>query len=696
MPMNFHREAEPPFNEALPQTKLAASPVIELLSEGFQVTWFRETGANLWQAVVKPTKAISDHFGLRGECFVIGNGYQVDFQQRTLKQAPPDHLIDRLDTSVLFVASDAPIAEAFCAAWAQKNKATVVVIRSANPSDRNASEKDRLYSLLSASLWRRDFFAEAEPVRDPSEFFGRELVVNELLAKLLVGAPVALFGLRKIGKSSLLGRLEDLLVQDQSGVTATAFLIGNSTSLTTGRWWHFAQLLISTWQAKLQRLASQLNSKVYAKAERVSDLVSRKVTDEHQLATAFEKDVRSLLKAATALKNETGRDSVRLVLLLDECDHLYPHLVGAGYWKSDFFAFWNSLQSIKRSLESPEELVYMISGVNPSGVEQGSLEDQPNPLYETQRRYLGPMTRPEADLLLTGLGGRMGLIFDSAALQKTYELVGGHPLLLRRLGTAVHDLALHRSERKTVTERDVERAFERRKRDLFNQVNWFLEHLARVAPDEERLLRDIARGGAQAYAELWGEDEFRETFAYHLEQYGLVHFDRDLPEISLSLVREALQKPVASEYAEQKRQLKDAVETIEQAVRIRLRVDLERNRSPEEAVALAVSGIPSDAKNRALSRQQLLELGALAGLGAVLDSLNWGDYEILFDKNFDEITWVDEPMAKIDRLKMLKATFSDAHLVRHNNDHKLKEMIDQVGFGPVYERFSTVREMLSA
>ncbi len=696
MTLNLHREAEPAFNQALPQTRSAASPVLELLSEGFQVTWFRETAANLWMAVVKPTKSISEHFGLRHECFVIGNGYPGDFHQRTLRQNPPEHLVDRLDARVLFVASDAPIAEAFCAAWAQKNKATVVLIRSPSPSQLNTSAKDRLYSLLSTSLWRRDFFAEAEPVREPSEFFGREIVVNELLAKLLVGSPVALFGLRKIGKSSLLGRLEDLLVEDQSGITATASLIGNSTTLTTGRWWHLAQLLISTWQTKLQRLASQLNSRIHAKAERLGDLVSRKVVDEHQFAAAFEKDIRSLLKAAHALRGESGRDSVRLVLLLDECDHLYPHLVGAGYWKSDFFSFWNALQSIKRSLDSPEELVYMISGVNPSGVEQGSLEDQPNPLYETQRTYLGPMTRPESDQLLSGLGGRMGLVFDADALQRTYELVGGHPLLLRRLGTAVHELALNRSERKLITKREVERAFERRKRDLFNQVNWFLEHLARVAPDEERLLLDIARGGAQAYAELWGDEEFRETYAYHLEQYGLVRFERDLPEISLALVREALQRPVASEYTEQKRQLKDAVESIEEAVRIRLRVDLERERSPEEALELAIGGIPSDAKNRALTRQQLREVGELAGLGAVLDSLNWGDYEILFDKNHEQIVWAGGTMAKQDRLKLLKAAFVDAHLVRHNNDHMLKEMIDRVGFGTVYDRFAAVREMLSA
>lgn len=696
MAINLHHEAAPAFDGALQITKESAQPILELLSLGFQITWFRESSPNVWLALVKPNRETGEHFGLRQECFVIGNGYATDFHQRTLNLAPPENLLDRIDSTVRFVASDAAIAPAFCAAWAQKNRSTVVLISGEKGHDDDALRRNRLYALLSTSLWRRDFFAEAEPVRAPSEFFGRQLIVNELFAKILVGSPVAIFGLRKIGKSSLLGRLEDLLTEDDSSITATAFLIGNTTTLTAGRWWHLAQSLLATWQAKLQRLAGVLGSKVHAKAERLNNLVSRKVVEEQMLASAFEKDVVGLLKAARALKDDAGRDQVRLIFLLDECDHLYPHLPTSGYWKSDFFAFWNTLQAIKRRLDSPEELVYVLSGVNPSGVEQGALEGQPNPLYEMQRLYLGPMNPPESNSLLTGIGDRMGLSFEEEALTETYKLVGGHPLLLRRLGSAIHDNWPNRSARLSLSRRDIQNAFAKRKRDLFNQVTWFLEHLARVAPDEERLLRDLARGGAQAYAEQWGDNEFRETFAYHLERYGLVHFRNDLPEISLALIGEALRKPAASEYAEQKRQLKDAIEAIEIATRVRLRVDLEKDSLPTEAVLAAVNAIPADAKNRALSRQELIDLGEVAGLGAVLDSLNWGDYEILFDKHHDKIEWAGRPLTKSERLAVLKAAFKNAHVVRHNNDHALKEMIDQVGYSVLYDGFASVREMLSS
>lgn len=694
--INLHHEAAPAFEDASQITKASAKPILELLSLGFQITWFRESSPNVWLALVKPNRETGEHFGLRQECFVIGNGYATDFHQRTLNLAPPDYLFDRLDSTVRFVTSDAPIAPAFCAAWAQKNRATVVLINSEKCQGDDLQRRDRLYALLSTSLWRRDFFAEAEPVRAPSEFFGRQVIVNELFAKILVGSPVAIFGLRKIGKSSLLGRLEDLLTEDDSSITATAFLIGNTTTLTAGRWWHLAQSLLATWQAKLQRLAGVLESKVHAKAERLNELISKKIFDEQQLANAFEKDIVGLLKSARALKDNARKDQVRLIFLLDECDHLYPHLPTSGYWKSDFFTFWNTLQAIKRRLEKPEELIYVLCGVNPSGVEQGALEGQPNPLYEMQRLYLGPMNRVESNSLLTGIGERMGLIFAEDALEETYTLVGGHPLLLRRLGSAIHDGTPNRSAKLTLSRRDIQNAFAKRKRDLFNQVTWFLEHLARVAPDEERLLRDLAKGGAQAYAEQWGDNEFRETFAYHLERYGLVYFINDLPEISLALIGEALRKPAASEYVEQKRQLKDAIESIETATRVRLRVDLEKDSLPAEAVQTAVNAIPSDAKNRALSRQELIDLGDVAGLGAVLEALNWGDYEILFDKHHDKIEWAGKPLTKSERLALLKTTFKNAHVVRHNNDHALKELIDKIGYSVLNERFSSVREMLSS
>ncbi len=216
----------------------------------------------------------------------------------------------------------------------------------------------------------------------------------------------------------------------------------------------------------------------------------------------------------------------------------------------------------------------------------------------------------------------------------------------RKFGTAIHEGDIRRSALKTVLASSVRRSFDKNKREFYNQILWTLDHLRKVAPDEEKLLRDLALGGSQAYVDLWGENDFRETFAYHLERYGLVRFDDDVPKVDLALIKQALQKPSVCEFLEQKRQLKGVIEAIEAAVRGRLCCDLEKDKSRQEAVQAAVNAIPSDAKNRPMGRQDLLDLGEAAGLAAVLEALNWGDYEILLSKFYDSIEWIGPAVEK--------------------------------------------------
>lgn len=691
--IRFTGEARHRFDEADEITKVDAQPILELLSAGFEIPWFQQVKARLWQASAKPLPTTQEHFGLGLECFVIGNGFQKDFHQVTLLQDPPAKIADRMDPGVRFVASDAPLAEASCAAWAATRRMRIVLLRKKPQEVLN--ETDHLYQLLSSSLWRRDLFSESEPVRLATEFFGRESMVNEVLAKIIAGSPVAVFGLRKIGKSSLLGRTEDLLDADENSVSITAFLSANSSRFKSGRWWDLALELISIWQNKLQRLAARSGSKIHPKAERLRDAVVKKTTDTSQLARAFEKDLLVLIRCAQQLKSELQRDSVRLVAFIDECDHIYPQFADAGHWRSDFFVLWNTVQGTKRQLENPAEFVYVLGGVNPSGVEQGSLCDQPNPLFETQKVYLPPMTRSEAAALYRGIGGRMGLSFADEAVEAAFERVGGHPLLLRKLGSAIHAADAKRSKSKAITADTVDRAFSRNKREFYSHVTWILDHLKKVAPDEEKLLRDVALGGTQTYLDVWGDNEYRETFAHHLEKYGLISFEDDIPLVTLPLIKDALQKPTASEFDEQKKQLAGLVEAIEQSLRARLALDLGAGLTPSEAIEEIVKAIPGDAKNRALDRQALRDVGEAAGIEAVIENLNWGDYEILMNKFYERVEWIGEPVAKEERLAVIKKVFADAHLVRHSNNTALRAAIAKEGFAAMYSRFSKIRDTMS-
>jgi hypothetical protein len=546
--------------------------------------------------------------------------------------------------------------------------------------------------------------------------------VNEVLAHIIGGSPVAVFGLRKIGKSSLLGRVEDLLESDESSLTATAFLLGNSARLRGGRWWIAATDILTGWQNKLTRFAKRSGSAKRPKAEALRAALATRanVADTSALATAFAKDVNTLLRVATTLAAESGRAGARLVCFLDECDLLYPHRPNAGYWREDFFVLWNTLQTTKRQLEQRDQVVYVLGGVNPTGVERGALLDEPNPLFETITVYLRPMPRDDAAGLLRGLGSRMGLQFPDAAVDAAYSLVGGHPLLLRKLGSEIHKDLLQRGATVEVSASKVQAVFRKTKRSFYAHIEWILEHLQTVAPDEEKLLRDVALGGPQAYLDVWGDHEYRETFAHHLEQYGLIEFDDDSPRFTIPLVADAIKQPAPSEFDEQFGKLKELVDGVEDAIRRRLATDLsvsetEANeaeqvasattgegarpavvgQTPEQALYALVNAIPADAKNRGRTRQQLLDIGEAAGIPAVLESLNWGDYEILMMKFYDRIAWFGAPMDKEERLNWVKGLVAECHLVRHNNRAEMRSLISRDGFAAVYSRLSSLRDAVA-
>src|SRR5215210_9428096 len=75
---------------------------------------------------------------------------------------------------------------------------------------RDAPLSEDLVALLEQTLFSRDLYDERTPVRG-DHFFGRARELEALAACVTQGRHVGLFGLRKIGKTSLLYRVRDQL-----------------------------------------------------------------------------------------------------------------------------------------------------------------------------------------------------------------------------------------------------------------------------------------------------------------------------------------------------------------------------------------------------------------------------------------------------------------------------------------------------
>lgn len=672
----------------------AALPALGLLSAGFEVRQFCTLEEGVWLALVRPDAGLHSQFGLTQDCLVTGTS--LDFDQKVLRvPAPPDW--GAIDGRVRLLVARDSAAEAGATAWGAGRGMNVVVVRAPLGADTDHVEhRAVLTERLARFLWRRDLFDEVGTAGKDHDFFGRSAEVGWLLSRVSAGAPSAILGLRKIGKSSLLEHLRSVLCSDTESTVITAQISGDSGRVRRSRWWTVAQDVISVWTDNLRQLADDTGSRIRPHVSEFKDAIHRRIIDQQRLASALEKDVLALCKTANALRRELRRSRARAVILFDDCEGTFPHLSGADQWRSDFFAFWDVFQNVKKRLDDPADMVFVLACSDPSGVERGTLLGRANPLFGTTSLYLGPVTAAETADLLNGIGSKIGLHFESSAADVIAENIGGHPLLLRRFGSAIHRMEGDRTQTSIVDASKVKQCLRKQKRELLNQMAWVLDHLRRVEPDEDRLLRDLSISGPQAYSGAWKNDDLRDALASRLEQYGLVRFVDETPFVCMPLVKDVMRRPAANEFGEQKAQLKVLVDDIESAVRYRLEADIGGDSTPTEAVHSIVAAIPGDARNRPLARHELIVLGETHGIGAILEAMNWGDYEILLDRFYGTLRWSAPELQKADRLSLVKTVFAQAHLVRHNNDRELRQLIADEGFARVYGRLSSVRDMLVA
>jgi hypothetical protein len=688
------KNAEEAFAVASAMTQAAAQPWLDLLSLGFEVEWFSESvcGNSSWLALVKPDVVAGAHLGLVRPCIVVGVGPGASLSQ-LLAESVPSAIEDLADCGVRLIVIGESTSESLCIAWGITQGIRVGLLkaplRDASP-DLNTAQT--LFRSLAPTLWSQDPFDNTGAAVGSEAYFGRTLAVVEVLRQLRVGNSVALLGMRKIGKSAILQQLGQAASADSSTLWVVSALDGGR--LKRGRWWSACQEALGNWCAALTNVAQEAASPVKPQVGRLAAAIAKRVSDPSRLAEAFEEDVLSVVRAAHAVNKSLGRQSVVLTLLIDEIDSLYPHCGDVQYWRDDYFSLWDALNATRQRLVGQACLVAAVSASEPSGIELGALLGRANPAYIPDRFYVAPLTLEAASELMQRTGARVGISFEGPAIELMWKLSGGVPLLLRRMGSAIHSARINRTDVLRVDAAEVEKVYSRRRLDLQNQASWILECFAKSCPAEYQLLRDIAVKGGGAFLGEWSGHELRDTLAYNLERYGFVEFGGEAPVIRARLMQDSLRRPTVGAFADQKRQLRDIVDNVEGAIRARIAADLQHSRSRADAVEAVASAIPADAKNRPKNRAQLVQLGESAGLLAMLESLNWGDYENILTKYYDEISWGGPLAERGDRLKAICDMFRDAHLVRHNNDRELGNVIRECGFAAVFARFRDVLELL--
>ena len=242
-----------------------------------------------------------------------------------------------------------------------------------------------------------DLFGYTLPLRDETSFFGRQQIIARYVDAIKRCENRGIFGVRKTGKTSLLFKIDRLVREQRLG-----FVFFYDCKSPSYRMLH--------WNELLGEICSNI-------AKRLGINIRR------------EYDEKNIIRSFRYVVNEASKKDKKIVIIFDEIEYISFKSPLNPHWHSEFIDFWQtiwSVQSIHRNL------VFILSGVNPSVTEIDTINGIQNPLFSiVQSEYLQGLSEDDARTMVRTLGRRMGVKFDYPAITLLYNQYNGHPMLLR-------------------------------------------------------------------------------------------------------------------------------------------------------------------------------------------------------------------------------------------------------------------------
>jgi CheY-like chemotaxis protein len=299
------------------------------------------------------------------------------------------------------------------------------------------------------------------PVADRLSFFGREALADELIESLYDGNAIALVGLRRIGKSSLLQYLSDQIDKPTAKIDLQAHRdLGQ-----------FCQDILEGWNRSLRS------------SDRKIDWVPPDLNTSNAPLPQFVRSTNSLL---VELERQEYPEP-HLCILLDEIDILFPAR------DEDIGHYLSITRTLKGLLqEKPGKITLLVAGVNPVFNQKsrlGTAEDQ-NPFYKFfVERYVTPLNVDDCIKMVTNIASQMSLSYDEQAASYASEVTGGHPFLARQLCSLAYQ-KIKAQSRDSFTVTDLKRA-----------NTFFIRN-----PDTQSHLDNDGLWGELTKTKLWGSE----------------------------------------------------------------------------------------------------------------------------------------------------------------------------------------------
>jgi hypothetical protein len=494
------------FEKAVPVAELTGAQILAFFAAvECPVQWIKALDPekkNIGLIVRPNSHALADAFGLHYEVPVICTWHR-EFQPRTagLRRLIEENVArDRLERDVTFIVSEDPLLSDKL----EKLDTTVRTFIPLSPEgvrEALAGGTPSMWfrELLQNKLYARDAFDKTGPV-EGHEFFGRKKLLHDILAQLAKGSSVGLYGLRKVGKTSMLRNMSEAAKEKELPyffvhLDLLAATPSNRSSLYL--LWMIAK-----------SLQEQVTAEIRIKAKlRFLGRVPRfeEIKEVRDFELALDADLRSLAHYLNASRG-------RVVIVIDEIELLFP-LTDIR----DGFLGYDDFLGYLRGLSQNNAISVMVVGVNPNVSEAQFLgRGRRNPMYGFfSNRYAPPLAIEEIKDMVRTLGKSSGVRFENDAIEQLYASTGGHPALTRKYcSTLIRD----RKRPLTISKNDVDNAHDRFLRDESSSFAEMVSVVKEYYPEEFAVLTRVALSPNGVPA----ADISRQTRS-HLEGYQLIN-----------------------------------------------------------------------------------------------------------------------------------------------------------------------------
>lgn len=481
------------------EASLDEQKILKRIAKLFNIGFFRKVEFKQMNYVFvfgRPSGDFTLKFNIENEILILFNKLDI-FEKRTLD------IVDKLFTDyynrldkycVIIISNDDSICNKIDSINAGEKLSRVFVPFTYKELLDERANISFIETRFKKFFYVRDLFDLDSPIKSESFFFGRSKIVHEFYEKYSNSENSALFGLRKIGKTSVLYAVKRLF---ESKELPIIYIDCQSPSIHKRRWFEALE--------QITRLA-------YDQIPGLNrELIKMREYTEKDAASLFESD----LKKISVLKNGN-----RILLIFDEIENITFEIASSEHWskKEDFLLFWQTLRSIFQS--NRDIFSFIIAGVNPHILEITSIGSQDNPIFKIATpKYLNLFNSDTVKEMVNTIGMYMGLVFEEEVIFLLHEDFGGHPFLTRVACSNINRLL---TENRPVK---VTKFWYRNNRSRFvfpviSYVEQLLSVLKNFYKNEYEMLEVLANNDLELFGQLVHSSP---RAAEHLDGYGLVN-----------------------------------------------------------------------------------------------------------------------------------------------------------------------------